>query len=327
MKILVVGVGSIGSRHLKNLADLGNEVIAVDINADNLKKIEPFAKEVFISLEDALIMDSDAAFICTYSNDHIRPAMKCAEAGCHLFIEKPLSLNMHEVDKLVQVIEKNSLISMVGCNMRFHPAIAAIHETLSTNSLFSRPLWANLESGFYLPFDKKDYRNHYKALKSLGGNLIFDGIHELDYAAWFFGEPVEVICDKGIISSLEIDTEDHVEMIVRFASGSVCTIHMDYLQHGYSRHCKVVCSEGTIAWDFVRGDIGTITTSEPEWAWNDMKIDLCYNGMYLDEVRYFLDCIKSGKETFNSVGHSILVLKLALAAERSAVTKAWEKVV
>ena len=89
------------------------------------------------------------------------------------------------------------------------------------------------------------------------------------------------------MSPLKIDTEDHVEMIIKFASGAVCTIHMDYLQHGYSRRCKVVCEEGTIMWDFVRGDIGRITTSNPQWVWKDMKFDIYYNQMYMDEIKIF----------------------------------------
>ncbi|HBR22007.1 MAG TPA: hypothetical protein DD713_05490 [Nitrospiraceae bacterium] len=326
MKIIVVGTGSIGARHLKNLVSLGHEVYAVDIRIDELDEIASLSKGSFRSLDEALKIKPDAAFICTYSNSHIEPALKCAEAGCHLFIEKPLSLNMEGVDELVKTVKKRNLISMVGCNMRFHPAIAYLHDTLDGNASFSKKLWGNLEFGFYLPFDKKDYQNSYKAKRRLGGNLIFDGIHELDYAVWFFGEPEKVLCKKGILSTLEIDTEDHAEMIVQFKSGAVCTIHMDYLQHGYSRRCKVVCEEGTIVWDFVRGDIGRITTSNPQWVWKDMKFDIYYNQMYMDEIRYFIDCVSSGRETFNSIHQSLPALKLALAAEKSCHTNEWEKV-
>jgi predicted dehydrogenase len=161
----------------------------------------------------------------------------------------------------------------------------------------------------------------------MGGNLIFDGIHELDYAVWFFGEPSEVFCVKGILSELEIDTEDFVDIIIKFKSGAVCNAHMDYLQHGYSRRCKVVCEGGTIVWDFASGTIGTITTADKEWLWEDMKLDIYYNQMYIDEVKYFIDCVLYGKETFNSIEQSLPVLKLAIAAERSCSTNAWEKMI
>jgi predicted dehydrogenase len=326
VKVLVVGTGSIGARHIKNLKQLGNEVYTVDINKESLKKVSEFTNGAFSSLDKALEIKPDIAFICTFSNDHILPALKCAEAGCHLFIEKPLSLNLEGIDGLMEIIDKKNLITMVGCNMRFHPAISHIHETLTNDNAFSKKLWANFEFGFYLPFDKEDYQNSYKAKKSMGGNLIFDGIHELDYAAWFFGEPKEVICSKGIISSLEIDTEDTVDMIIRFKSGAVCTAHMDYLQHGYSRRCKIICEKGTITWDFVRGEIGIINSSDKKWVWKDMKLDIYYNQMYIDEAKYFIDCVSSGRETFNSIKQSLPVLKLAIAANRSCSTNRWEKV-
>ncbi|KHE90632.1 MAG: Gfo/Idh/MocA family oxidoreductase [Candidatus Scalindua rubra] len=325
MKIVVVGIGSIGTRHLKNLVELGHHVYAVDIDMERLSAVSAFAKGTFFSLHDALKIKPDVAFICTFSNDHIIPSIECAQAGCHLFIEKPLSLNLDGIDDLIEMVNLRNLITMTGCNMRFHPAISYMHDTLNNNPGFGKRLWANLEFGFYLPFDKEDYESSYKANRSMGGNLIFDGIHELDYAVWFFGEPAEVICNKGIISSLKIDTEDHVEMIIKFKTGSVCTIHMDYLQHGYSRRCKIVCEGGTIVWDFAQGNIGIIS-SEKEWHWKEMKLGIYDNRMYTDEIKYFFDCIISQKETFNSVEKSLLVLKLALAADRSCLSNAWERI-
>lgn len=326
MKVLVIGVGSIGSRHLANISALGHEAYAIDINEANLDKVALSAKKTFLSLDEALEEKPNVAFICTYSNDHIKPAMKCADAGCHLFIEKPLSMNAEGVDKLVRLCNSKNLITMVGCNMRFHPAISYMYKIIKDDIHFGDKLWGGLEFGYYLPFDKPDYTNCYKANKHMGGNLIFDGIHELDCAVWFFGVPKEVVCNKSILSSLKIDTEDHVEMIIKFRSGAVCTIHMDYLQHGYSRRYKIVCGDGTIVWDFSNGSVGIITTSDATWKWQDMKLEISYNQMYVDEVQYFLNCVSSSKQTFNSLEKSYSVLKLAIAAQKSCITNNWEKV-
>ena len=326
MKALVVGAGSIGSRHLKNLFELGVEIYAVDINPDNAQKASPISKQTYSSVDKALRIQPDVAFICTYSNDHIAPAIKCAKAGCHLFIEKPLSLSLDGIDELIGIIKEKKLISMVGCNMRFHPAVSYIYDTLAHNPSFSKKLWGCFEFGFYLAFDKADYQNCYKANKSMGGNLIFDCIHELDIASWFFGRPAEVICNKSILSSLKIDTEDHVEMIIKFETGAVCTVHMDYLQHGYTRRYKVVCDEGTIVWDFIQGEIGIATVPEKEWQWKDMKLELYYNQMFIDEVKYFLECVSTGRETFNSIQQALPILKLAIAANKSCHTNVWERI-
>lgn len=326
MKVLVVGAGSIGTRHLNNLAGLGHEVYACDINPENLKRTSYLTKGTFESLDDALKTKPDVAFICTFSNDHVKPALKCAREGCHLFIEKPLSLSLDGIDELVGVIRKLNLISMVGCNMRFHPAISRVYEILNSDVAFSKKLWANLEFGYYLPFAKANYEASYMANRSMGGNLIFDDIHELDYAVWFLGEPSEVFCIKGIQSDLKIDTEDNVDMMIRFRSGTICTVHMDYLQHGYSRRCKVVCSDGTITWDYTFGRVGSITVTDRKWSWEKMEVELAYNQMYIDEIVYWLNCVSLGRQAFNSIENSLSVLKLALSAERSVVSGRWERV-
>ena len=325
MKVLVVGTGSIGARHIKNLAALGHEIYAADINAENLKKVSSLVRETFNSLDDALRIKPDAALICTFSNDHIIPALKCAKNGCNIFIEKPLSLSLEGIDELAEFLRGSGLVSMVGCNMRFHPAISHVYKRLQEDPAFKQKLYANLEFGYYLPFAKENYESSYMANRSMGGNLIFDDIHELDYAVWFLGEPVEVFCNKSIQSDLKIDTEDNVDMLIRFKSGAICNVHMDYLQHGYSRRCKVVCADGTISWDFTNGKVGTITTAGKKWSWTDMKVELLYNQMYIDEIKYFLDCVSHEKQTFNTIEQSRSVLRLALSADRSSSTGRWEK--
>jgi predicted dehydrogenase len=326
MKIIIVGVGSIGTRHLKNLVELGHDVYVVDIDKSKLNRTKHIAKRTFSSLKEALKINPDVAFICTFSNDHINPAIKCVEAGCHLFVEKPLSTSMKGINKLVKIVEDKNLISMVGCNMRFHPAISYINNVLETNPSFEKKLWANIEFGYYLPFAKKNYASSYMANKSMGGNLIFDRIHEIDYSVWFFGEASKVFCTKGILSGLKIDTDDYSDMIIKFKSGVVCNLHIDYLQQGYSLRCKVVCEDGMIFWDFANGTIGMYTIDADKWVWKNMNLEIYYNQMYVDEVRYFMQKVKDSKETFNSISDSISILKLALSANRSAVTGLWEKV-
>jgi predicted dehydrogenase len=326
MKVLVVGSGSIGTRHIENLVALGHDAYVTDINTDNLNKVSSLARQTFESLDDALTIKPDAAFICTFSNDHINPALKCAKNGCNIFIEKPLSLSLDGIDELTGHLRESGLVSMVGCNMRFHPAISHVYQMLNDHPAFKKKLHAHLEFGYYLPFAKANYESSYMANRSMGGNLIFDDIHELDYAVWYLGEPVEVLCNKSIQSELKIDTEDNVDMLIRFKSGAICNVHMDYLQHGYARGCKVICADGTVTWDFTSGKVGSITTSDRKWSWTDMEVELLYNQMYIDEIEYFLDCVSHGKQTFNTIEQSLSVLKLALSAERSNNTGRWEKV-
>ncbi|MCE5325939.1 MAG: Gfo/Idh/MocA family oxidoreductase [Planctomycetaceae bacterium] len=325
MNVLVVGVGSIGSRHLGNLAALGHRVWAVDTSAAQLEKVRSQAVGTFTSLDEALRqIKPEAAFICTFSNAHVAPALQLAMAGCHLFIEKPLSVTLDGIASLAAAAAQHRLVTMVGCNMRFHPAVAAIHKTLTENPAFAKPLWAGIEFGYSLKIAKPNYQDSYMARRSLGGNLIFDVIHELDYAAWMLGPARSVMARRGIVSDMKIDTEDHVDMMIRFASGAAGVIHMDYLQHGYSRRCKIVAEGGTIVWDFAAGTLGTITAQNPQWTWQDLKLDIYYNQMYLDEAKYFMDAAAAKRPTFNDIAAATDTLKLALAANRSCESGQWE---
>jgi len=324
MKILVVGTGSIGTRHIDNLHRLGHEVYAMDFNQKNLDKVQPLALGCFSSLEQALKLKPEVVFICTFSNAHIQIALQCAQAGCHLFIEKPLSTNLKGVKELLKTVRYKKLVSMVGCNMRFHPGIAYLHDLLEKKSEFKKIISAQLEFGYYLPFAKKDYARSYMANKKLGGNIIFDCIHELDYAVWFFGKPEKVFCSAGKVSKLKMDTHDLAEMLIEFESGSVVLIHLDYLQHGYSRSCKIISQEASAKWDFSQGKVGVISRKNKEWQWIDKRTELYYNQMYIDEIKYFMKKVKDHQRTFNSIEDAIPVLKLAIAANRSAITGKWE---
>jgi len=326
MKVLVIGAGSIGTRHLSNLLGLGHEVYVADVNPGNIESLPSEVSGAFSTVDEALRIRPDIVFICTFSNSHVQVAQECAKAGCNLFIEKPLSVSSKGVPELIEVIKEKEIISMVGCNMRFHPALSKVHEILTNDPAFSRELWAGLEFGYYLPFAKEDYASSYMANRNLGGNLIFDVIHELDYAVWFFGEAQEVFCTKGILSNLRIDTEDFVEMIIKFKSGCLCRIHLDYLQHGYSRRCKIVSEKGTLVWDASNGTLGTISVETPQWNWENIQTEIYYNQMFIDEIEYFLDCVLAGENTFNSVEKSLPVLRLAISAERSCKTQKFEKV-
>jgi len=120
MKIIIIGYGSTGQRHYRNLVAMGfNDISVYDPDLSKLtdvKKVEKLSEDSFNGF--------DAAFICSPTNLHIKAAIMAAKAGCHLFIEKPLSHSLKNVEELEKISVEKKLITMIGCNMRFHPALA-----------------------------------------------------------------------------------------------------------------------------------------------------------------------------------------------------------
>jgi len=133
MKNIVIGTGSIGKRHIKNLLSLGEDVIAYDISETNLSNVkEQFGISVYNDIDDCLKKADQGmnAFICTPAPSHIYYAQKCADLKMDLFVEKPLADSMEGLDKLVHTINANNLVSLVGCNMRFDRGLSILKQLL-----------------------------------------------------------------------------------------------------------------------------------------------------------------------------------------------------
>lgn len=328
MRALVVGYGSIGARHAANLSELGHAVGVVEPDAGRRTAAADTGAEVFEDLTGALgTFRAEAAIVCTPSNAHVAPALECAGAGLHLFVEKPLATTLDGVDALVAECEARGLVNMGGCNMRFHPAVARVRELLGSGLGLGRPLWGDFEWGYWLPFARpEDWRESYMANRDLGGDLLLDDIHELDLACWIMGEPVEVLATAARLGEVTADVEDCVDLVVRFGSGARARMHADYLQHGYSRRLKVVAERGTVVWEHSAGRIGVAHGDREHWDWEPAAFDVRYNRMYADEMVHFAACVGSGRPTVNPIADAARVLRTALAARRSFDSVAWEAV-
>ena len=260
--------------------------------------------------------------ICTPTSSHLPLAREAAEHGCHIFIEKPLAAGRAGVDWLCEAIRQRGLVSLVGCNMRFHPGLKQVKRLLEEGAI-GRVTAMRAEVGHYLPdwHPWEDYRQSYSARRELGGGVILDAIHEIDYARWLFGEVELVACLAGKLSRLEIHTEDTAAILFRFRGGALGEIHLDYVQRSYSRDCQIIGDEGTIRWDYSRGevccDLGStkqakLFSNPPGWQPNDM---------YVDEMRHFLACLEGIERPTQDVFEGARALELALAAKESAASQ------
>ena len=321
--ILVTGCGSIGQRHIRNLKALNaGAIIAHDPRPERRQEVEQkYGAKTYDDLDEALEQKPDVAFVCTPTTVHIAPALSAAQAGCHLFIEKPLSHSLDGVDDLIGVVTRKELVTLVGCNLRFHPGIAKMKELLEKEAI-GRVLCVRVQAGQYLPdwHPWEDYRQGYSANKALGGGVILDGIHEIDYVTWFLGEVSQVFCFSGKLSSLDIDTEDTAEILLLFVDASIAEIHLDYVQRSYSRSCQIIGEEGTILWDFTEAQVMLHTAASGRWQLFPQKPDYDINAMYVDETKHFLACIQGKATPAQDIKSARRVLEIALAAKGSTET-------
>jgi len=311
--ILLLGFGSIGRRHYKNLRSLGYKNIAV-LDPDD-KVFNGFGSVSRIkNLAEETVKNYKTAFVCCPNNLHIKHALICAKAGCHLFIEKPLSHNLAGIRELSEICREKKLINLVGCNMRFHPCLGFIKSYLEKGKL-GRIYSISHEFGYYLPYwrPNQDYRKNYAAKKSTGGGIILDDIHEFDLLFWLndFKLATEVKFISGKASDLQIETEDICFATFKFKNKVLGSVKCDYLQQSYSRKCKIVGEKGNLEWDFKENIVWLKIKEDNKKLFEIKNFD--FNNVYIEELKYFFQCINNKKESFNGINTAYSILKYCVS--------------
>lgn len=337
-KFLFAGLGSIGQRHVRNLRTLlGNEVeilayrshgqspvlnpdMTVNPNAD----IDTtYNVRSFPTLDDALAEKPDAVFVTNPNTLHLPVALAAARADCHLFIEKPLSHSLEGVDELIEIVERKKLVGFVGYQFRFHPGLRWIKSLLEERRL-GRLVAAHIVNGEFLPdwHPYEDYRRSHAARRELGGGSLRIQTHELDYALWFFGMPSKVFAVGGHLSSLDVDVEDSVSILMACKDRDQVVpvhIHLDYLQRPPQRVCEIVGDLGKLRHDYYTNQVEMHDLKSR--ASHVIRFDgFDRNQMYMDELRHFLSCLSGEEQPLETLSKDIRILKIALAAERSLQT-------
>lgn len=339
MKALIVGLGGVGQRHARNLRSLlGNElelfayrvrgragVITDTLTWEKATDLNlTLGLTCFPDLNQALAVKPDIVVISNPSCLHIPVALAAARAGCHLFIEKPLSDSLDGVEELQNMVRDNGLTTMVGFQLRFHPCLQTLAGHLGDGAI-GRVLAVRAEIGEYMPgFHRyEDYRSIYAARRDLGGGVVLTQIHELDYLQQLFGMPTQVFALGGKLSDLEIDVEDSATILMRHeVAGNLVSVnlHMDYLQRPPIRTCRVLGSRGKLVMDLNQRLVehydaeGTLVSQS--------RFDqLERNDLFLEEMRHFLDCVRDGSEPLVSLEDAVDSLRLALAIKDSMTQK------
>jgi predicted dehydrogenase len=322
MKILVVGCGSIGARHIRNLKALKvGEIAACEPDERRLSTMRDqySLSEVFPNLGDALSRGYEAVLVCTPPSSHIAIAREALEHGAHVFIEKPLSNTLDGVDDLIKRASKEKRVISIGYNFRFHPGLRMIKNCVAKKEI-GNALTARAQFGQYLPDWRpdQDYTKSYTARSKLGGGIILDGSHEIDYMRWLFGNVREVFCYTRDTPNLKTDTEGIAEILLRFKSGCLGEIHLDYVRPGYARDLEIVGERGVIKWEYESNAVDKYLQETKEWQ--SIKLEGENTDMYIAEIENFIASTKGFEEPFMSCIEGKKSLEVVLAAKESATT-------
>ena len=318
MRLAVLGCGSIGTRHAKNIAQIGGHKLV--LHDSDRSKAESLSNatgaSVARTIDEALSSNPDAVLICTPPESHAALAAKALESGAHCFVEKPLAIDHDSALHVTELAEKRELVLMVGFNLRFHPGLIKTHE-LVTNGSIGRVMMVRAEFGQYLPDWRPttNYRDNYIVNKETGGGIVREESHETDYVQWLGGPIQDVYTAAGQLSDLDMTAEDSALMIMRLESGALAELHVDCVQRGYSRKCTVIGTAGTAEWVYETGV--TLTHGQDDTTTFDISPDP--NDMYVDEITHFFKCCE-GNATPPVDGRSALATMRVIEAAHRSIT-------
>ena len=330
MKALVVGCGSMGSRHVGHLHELGvSDVAVVDPEAARRQAVHAsFGALTWASLEEGLATRPDVALICTPAESHVTLAGQAIEAGAHVFVEKPLSMSLRGIDGLVAAARRAERVVQVGYNLRYHPAFQTMKRLVDGGAL-GRVLTGHAEFGLYLDkwWPTRDYRRSYMADAAVSGGLIFDVSHEMDILAWFLGEASEVMAYGDKLSALEIRGVDVVKAVLRMRSGAIASLHIDCLQPTYTRGLSLLGEDAALRWDCPRGrldrSLGRLQVYDAKRKrYETVKLEGRAEDTYVEELRDFLRCVTTGTPPLVGLAEGRAALEVALGIQTSIATGA-----
>ena len=322
MKFLIAGFGSIGRRHLRNLIGLGqNDIVLLRSHKSTLPEDEIKDIPVETSIDAALAHHPDGVVIANPTALHLDAAIPAAEAGCAVFMEKPVTDSFERLPELRNALKQNGGRFQMGFQFRFHPGLIRMKELMDAGRI-GRPLSFRAVWGEYLPgwHPWEDYRRSYSARKDLGGGVLLTLSHPLDYLRWLFGDPEWIWGMNGKISDLELEVDDIAEIGLRMADGMTGSLHLDYFRRPVSNALEVSGTDGCLYCDNLDG---TVTLSGADGSTERFVPEPAFdrNNMFVDEMRRFIDVTAGTADPSCTLEDGIAVQRMVDLVRRSWAEK------
>ena len=313
MKVLFVGLGGVGQRHLRNIHVLCPEAqlgalrvkgrsfeIGNDLKPDySVDIINKYGVTVFSSMNSALSFGPDVAIIANPTSLHVETAISIIKSGIPIFLEKPISDNRDGLEELLKEVRRKKASVMVGYMLRFHPCTRKIKELIE-QSRIGRIFSVMAAINSYMPewhrYEK--YNSFYAGRRDLGGGVILTEIHEIDILCWLFGRPSRLWSLGGTYSSLPLDVEDSISVMMEQKAQGYCfpvQMTISFVQRYPLRKMTILGENGSIEWDMLKSEV-TVDDRVNGAMEVFRNPDYDRNNLFLLEMKHFLECAETGKE-------------------------------
>ncbi len=308
-KVLIIGLGSIGQRHLRNLNLINKKIKFIAYRRkkntptlnNNLEpnyslKIEDLYNiKNFNSLKSSFDQRPDLAFICTPSSFHIKETIECLKKNIHVFVEKPLGSSNKNLSDLKRLYtrKKNKVITMMGYQIKFNPLFKHLRKFLNKNKDNIKKV--EIFNGEHIDdFHKyEDYKISYAAKKSLGGGVLLTQIHEIDYFLDLFNKyDVEILSSElKRKTNLKLDVEDTFDgnfLLKNKYTNIPVKMHLDYYTKPKKKFIKIFYKKKIIIADFANKKFIIKKNKKSKIIFFKFE----NNNPFKNEVKFFLKAIK-----------------------------------
>lgn len=330
-KILFIGLGSIGQRHLRNLKSLKKKFKYFAVRS---KKTSPLLDKdnnaianIFYSKENGVKEISLAkakkiifyiVFICNPSSMHLKYASFFLNSKTALFIEKPISHNFINIEKFKNTIVKKNIICAVGYQLRYEKILFKLKRIILSGK-FGKIRNVKIRNRHYLPYHHKyeDYKRGYAAMKKLGGGVTLCFIHEIDYILFLFGSPNYLQCKLKNKSELKIDVEDYASINFYYSENYDFKINLilDFIKRKEERFCQINFESGRVLWDLKKNTLETVDKKHHKTLYSSSKNR---DTLFKYQLKSFLNSIEKKSQPNSNFNNGIESLKLALLAKKSS---------
>ena len=322
-RYLIAGLGSIGRRHMRNLLALGEQdIVLYRTHKTTLPEDELAAYPQETDLQLALQKHKpDAVIVANPTSLHMDVAIPAAEAGCAILLEKPISHSMDRLDQLESAVRKSGSRVLVAFQFRFHPGLVRARQLISDGEI-GRIISAHVHFGEYLPawHPWEDYRQGYAARADMGGGVVLTQCHSLDYLPWLVGKVESAWGLTAKLSDLEVDVEDTAKIGLRFDSGALGSLHLDYNQQPPAHHFEIIGTKGSLQWNLSDGATRIYRAEKKDWDVFPLPAGWERNVMFMEQMKHFVAVVCGEAEPACSLEDGIRVMKLISAVHESQKT-------
>lgn len=332
-RILIVGYGSIGSRHFRLARQLFPNADIRLLRHQPGEVIPADANGCFHDLASALAFEPHLAVVANPAPFHLRVAFPLAERGVHLLIEKPLSDSVAEVSRLIEVCKSHQCILMTGYNLRFLPSLTRFRDLVRSGEFAGKIASVRCEVGQYLPTWRQgvDYRKGVSARKDLGGGALLELSHEIDYLCWIFGRVDWVSASLLRQGGLDIDVEDSAHLLLGFEAAAdghqlVASLNMDFIRHDTTRSCVAIGSEGSLRWNALTGCVDFFARGSANWQTIYTHVPE-RDESYFSQLNHLLRLVEHRETPLVSGEDGLRVMEVIDAARKASHSLGRERII